>query len=212
MLRLSTFVSPLLDTNCYLLADDLTHEAVIIDAPYGAADLITPELTAADLKLTMIILTHGHFDHTLDAPSLKQRFDAPIYIHEADSRFLRYPQEQGIPFQALGIEVPSIEPDYCMNISKPISIGSVDYQLIETPGHTPGGICLYSADENRLFSGDTLFAGTWGRTDFTGGNDAIIQASLIRLNQLPADTAFYPGHGSSSTIGAERWLNQLSVD
>ncbi|MHB1459752.1 MAG: MBL fold metallo-hydrolase [Armatimonadota bacterium] len=209
MLTLRTITSFLLQTNCYLLMDEPTHEAILIDAPAGICDQVAYELEKHQAKLSHVILTHGHFDHTMDAPLLKQRFGADIWLHESDWLFASDPESQGIPFSYLDVEVESFKPDHTLQDSQIISIGNTDFQVIQTPGHTPGGICLYGASENRLFTGDTLFAGTWGRTDYAGGDDNMIVKSLRKLGSIAQSTQFFPGHGQSSTIGSERWLSSL---
>lgn len=209
MLTLRTITSLLLQTNCYLLVDELSKEAVLIDAPDGIADQVTRELERHQATLTHVVLTHGHFDHTMDSPILKARFGADIWLHEADWQFATHPESQDIPFCYLGIEVDSFTPDRTLDTTQLISIGNTEYKIISTPGHTPGGICLYSAAENRLFTGDTLFAGTWGRTDYAGGDDIEIAKSLRQLNTIIPSTQFFPGHGRSSHIKDELWLSSV---
>lgn len=211
MLLVRTIASLLLQTNCYLLIDEDTKQAVVIDAPFGIADQIASELQLHQATLTHVLLTHGHFDHTMDAPTLKQRFDVPILIHDDDRGFATDPESQGIPFELLGISTETFQPDGRLESLQSICVGNVICQIITTPGHTPGGICLYSASENRLFTGDTLFAGSWGRTDYAGGNEEMLRHSLKQLSEFPADTVFFPGHGQSSTIGNERWLARISI-
>ncbi len=209
MLTLRTITSFLLQTNCYLLIDEPTKEAILIDAPAGISDDVAHELEKHQAQLSHVILTHGHFDHTMDVPILKRRFGADIWLHESDWPFASDPESQGIPFSYLGVEVESFKPDHILQDAQIISVGSTDLQIIQTPGHTPGGICVYGASENRLFTGDTLFAGTWGRTDYAGGDDSMIVKSLRLLSKIAPSTIFYPGHGQSSTIGSERWLSSV---
>ncbi len=209
MLTLRTITSLLLQTNCYLLVDEPSKEAVLIDAPDGITDQVARELDKYQARLTHIVLTHGHFDHTMDSPILKARFGSDIWMHEADWQFAIEPESQGIPFFYLGVEVDSFTPDHVLDTTQRISIGNTEYEIITTPGHTPGGICLYSASENRLFTGDTLFAGTWGRTDYAGGDETEMAKSLRQLGKMAPSTQFFPGHGQSSTICDEQWLSSV---
>lgn len=168
-----------LQTNCYIITDEATKEAAVID-PGDEANLILPEIEG--LKVKAIFLTHGHPDHFGAVDELKILTKAPLYMNWDDGWFL--------------------EPDAQLNESQEIKIGSLTFKVIATPGHSLGGVCLLV--EDCLFSGDTLFFGTWGRTDLPGGSEAAMQKSLRRLGTLPPATRVFPGHGRPTTIQQEK--------
>ena len=176
-----------LQANCYILGSNNTKEAMVID-PGGDALRIVKEITKAGLKITRIVLTHGHFDHTDGAAELKHITKAPVYIHAADAPSLGFP------------------PDGHLDDGQEFNIGEYKISVIHTPGHSPGGICLFSP--GAVFTGDTLFAGSIGRTDFPGGNyNSLIKCVVDKIFPLGDDLRVYPGHGPASTIGQERRSN-----
>ena len=188
-----------MQANCYVLAGCLTKNAILIDSgdDYGR---IASFLRKKGLKPQIIIHTHGHIDH-IQADS---EFGLPVYVHELDVELLKDPNRNlsgffGAPFSLKsGIrEVKDLSD---------ISLDDLTLQVIHTPGHTPGGICLLS--QNVVFTGDTLFAGSVGRTDFPGASEKqLIKSIKERLLVLPDETIIYPGHGPASTIGQERRNN-----
>jgi glyoxylase-like metal-dependent hydrolase (beta-lactamase superfamily II) len=168
-----------LRTNCYILADEQSQEAVIID-PGDEAELLWPKLAGLTLKL--IIITHGHFDHVGAINVLRQKSEAKMAAHIGDPWFGK--------------------PDVELNDGDEIKFGSQLLKVIYTPGHSSGSISLYTP--GHLFSGDTLFLGTCGRTDLPGSSERAMVDSLNRLAQLPDETIVHPGHGQETTIGAEK--------
>lgn len=198
----SLVVSPY-GTNCYLVGSE-KPDAVVID-PGGDGDLILDAADAEGLRITAIVNTHGHGDHIGANADLKDRFGCPVLIHEADAGFLTDPEVNLSAW--LGAE-PVISPaaDRLLHEGDEIEVGAAAFRVIHTAGHTPGGICLYT--EGHLFAGDTLFAGSIGRTDFPGGSmDQLIRGIREKLLVLPDDTVVYPGHGPATTIGAEKTGN-----
>ena len=173
-----------LETNCYILSDETSREAVVID-PGGEAAKIMPLLD--DLKVLYIILTHGHPDHFGALDLLKQKTGAKILMNPGDDWF--------------------IKPEQDLNEGDEVKFGQTILRVIATPGHSRGGICLYG--EGRLFSGDTLFYDNSGRTDLIGSSEEEMRQSLHRLGQLPSDTLVYPGHGRFTTIGQEKDFGTL---
>ena len=188
-----------LQTNCYLVWCSKTQEAVIID-PADEAGYITQEILDLKLKPKYIILTHGHFDHVLGVLELKLNFNIPILLHKKDLTL--YQQTQKSAQYWLKIQVdPTPPPDQFIKQNDQIKFGAQTLKVIETPGHSPGSICLYSPPT--LFSGDTLFKDGIGRTDFSYSNPKDMQTSLKTLFKLPQDTKVYPGHEDHTTIEDE---------
>ncbi len=194
-----------LEVNCYILSDDSTKEAVIID-PGGDAQAIISVVEKNGLKVRWIVNTHGHFDHVGADEELKKRFKCPVAMHGEDVEMLLEAHEQAVYF---GVKTEAQKrPDVILEDGSSISAGNITLRVIHTPGHTRGGVCLYDEAFARLFTGDTLFAGSVGRTDLTGGSFAVIMDS-IRNKILPLGRAVkvYPGHGDATTIGKEEKTN-----
>lgn len=189
-------------TNCYLVRGE-HPEAVVID-PGGDIALILALIESEGLQVSAIVNTHGHADHIGANADLAERFGCPIMVHEADARLLTDPVANLSAF--LGESVLSPAADRLLRHGDRIEIGPVALHVIHTPGHTPGGICLHT--DGHLFAGDTLFAGSIGRTDFPGGSmDQLTSGIREKLLVLPDDTIVYPGHGPTTTIGAEKAEN-----
>jgi hydroxyacylglutathione hydrolase len=195
--------------NCYVVGDDVTREAIVID-PGGDATDIAEALAAKSLTVVAIVATHAHFDHVLAAQELRASTGAPFLRHDLDLWLLDWMQESGRAF--LGAELPP-PPDVDAALSQGdlLKAGSFDATVIHTPGHSPGSVAL--ASETGLFSGDTLFAQSVGRTDLPGGDTgALIEAVRTKLFALPEDLTVYPGHGPMTTIGHERRHNPFAAD
>lgn len=192
----------MLQVCCYIVNCEETGEAVIID-PGGEDAKIIDYCTNHKLQVRYLIATHGHPDHVCGNGPLRETFAAKIVMHAEDALFFWQPQAQEY-FSMLGL-AESPKPDLLVADGDAISFGKEQLRVIHTPGHSPGGICLYSAPN--CFTGDTLFAGGVGRTDFPGGStQALLQSINTRLLTLPAETIVWPGHGYGglrSTIGTE---------
>jgi hydroxyacylglutathione hydrolase len=148
------------------------------------------------------VSTHGHWDHIGDNAAVAAHTAASIAVHPLDGERLRHPQPLWAPFEIVP-SVPAIE----LAEGGIIRFGDGQLRVLHTPGHTEGSVCLLAGDEGLLFSGDTLFAGAWGRTDLPGGDDEAMAASLARLTDLEDGVRVYPGHGAETTSGRERaWL------
>ena len=183
-----------LGTNCYLLEDEASKTAAVVD-PGGDALRILAQAQADGAEIKMILLTHAHFDHTGGVAALcKALPGVPVYLHPDDAALL-------------GSEVfPDIgAPTVPYRDGDAVTLGGLTIQVLHTPGHTPGGVCLLVGDA--LFTGDTLFYGSMGRTDFAGGSYEDIMASLKRLAQLPGDYRVLPGHMDTTTLERERRIN-----
>lgn len=176
-----------LQANCYILGCNNSKEGMVID-PGGDALSIVKEITKAGLKIVKIALTHGHLDHTDGAAELRDITKAPVFIHSGDASSL------------------SFTPDGYLDEGQVFDIGDYKISVIHTPGHSPGGVCLFAP--GAVFTGDTLFAGSIGRTDFPGGDyDGLIQGVIKKIFPLGDNLRVYPGHGPASTIGQERKFN-----
>ena len=190
-----------LETNCYIFADMDKSVVALID-PGSDGDGIKSEIEKLDVEIKCIINTHGHGDHI----SSNRRFDAPIHIHKLDADFLGNSE---LNFSAaFGITIKSPPADHLLKDGDIIKIGDLELKVIHTPGHTPGSISLLT--DGAVFTGDTLFKGGVGRTDFPYGSDKQLMDSIkYKLFTLDDEIVVYPGHGSSSTIGKEKRENSF---
>jgi glyoxylase-like metal-dependent hydrolase (beta-lactamase superfamily II) len=194
-----------LQANCTILGDEEAGEAIVID-PGGEAGRIHSRLNELGLTLKQILLTHGHIDHVGGAQELKQRTGAPILLNENDLPMLKMIGEQatffGLPKPETGL------PDQYLSDGQSVGLERYPARVLCTPGHTQGSVCFYFASLNLLVAGDTLFAGSIGRTDLPGGSSAeIIDSIQTRLLTLPDETRVVAGHGPETTIGRERRSN-----
>lgn len=189
--------------NCYVLYDEKTNETAVID-PGGDFSEIRSYIEANALKVKYIIITHGHGDHIGALNELKKYTDAVLCIHKEDQEMLK---SSRLNFSTLmGYPAVTMKADKLLEDGDILELGDIKLNIIHTPGHSRGGICIYCGSS--LFSGDTLFAGSIGRTDLSGGSyDEIIASIKDKLLVLPDDTAVYPGHGPSSTISNEKSNN-----
>lgn len=201
-MHIHQMVVGMLQVCCYVVSCEKTREAVIID-PGGEDETIIDYCTNNKLQVRYLIATHGHPDHVCGNGGLQKATGARIIMHSDDALFFWQPQTQEY-FSMLGLP-ESPKPSLLVNDGDTIAFGRECLQVIHTPGHTPGGICLYSAPN--CFTGDTLFAGGVGRSDFPGGStQALLHSIRNRLLTLPAETIVWPGHGYGglrSTIGDE---------
>lgn len=189
--------------NCYILGCEDTGEAAVID-PGDEADRILIKLSEARLKVKYLINTHGHFDHVAANKRMKEITDADLLIHPEDAPMLAELNKAAASFGLSAENSP--DADRHINDGDEISFGSITLKVIHTPGHSRGGICLYTP--GYLFVGDTLFAGSIGRTDLPGGSyDTLIASIKEKLLVFDDNTIVYPGHGPETTIGREKKIN-----
>ena len=202
---IETFPVGPLQCNCTILGDEATSEAIVID-PGDEVGRIHRRVTELGLKVKQILVTHAHIDHVGGALKLKRLTGAPILLNENDLALLDMMEEQAV---WLGIETPeTAPPDENLADGLRVGLESTPAQVIHTPGHTQGSVCLHFAPMKLLIAGDTLFAGSIGRTDLPGGNsEQILESIESRLLALPDETRVLPGHGPMTTIGAERRKN-----
>jgi glyoxylase-like metal-dependent hydrolase (beta-lactamase superfamily II) len=199
---LETFPVGPLQCNCTILGDEEAHEAIVID-PGDEVSRIARRLRELGLKLKQILVTHAHIDHVGGALRLKQLTGAPIFFNENDVPLLKMMESQA---GWIGIPTPETAPPD-ENLSEGLIVGLDRYpaEVIHTPGHTQGSVCLHIPSLKMLIAGDTLFAGSIGRTDLPGGNyPQIIDSIQTRLMLLSDETKVLPGHGPATTIGNER--------
>lgn len=193
-----------LGCNCFVVGDPVTKRAIVID-PGGDVGKIVDGLKNKDLTVTAIVATHAHFDHLVAADALRELTGAPFYMHDADKPLLDWYEESGRMFLGLELGTPPVV-DTSASEGDVLIAGDVHLRVIHTPGHSPGSISLVAADA--IFSGDTLFAGSIGRSDLPGGDSetllGVIRSTLFSFGD---EVAVHPGHGPSTTIGTERRSN-----
>jgi glyoxylase-like metal-dependent hydrolase (beta-lactamase superfamily II) len=202
MEHLSRTVGPLA-TNVHLLGDPATHEAIAIDTAIPCLDYVRGELDERGWTLKLIVSTHGHWDHIGDNAALAAHTGAEIAVHPLDRERLLHPSRGMAPF-----EIPPSVAAVDLAEGGVIRFGDLRLDVLHTPGHTEGSVCLLARDEGLLFSGDTLFAAGWGRVDLPGGSAEQMASSLVRLAGMEDTVQVFPGHGRATTIGRERaWLD-----
>ena len=200
---IETYVLGPLQTNCYLVACDKTGLAAVIDPGMGALAFIKKSVQEKNLRLSAIYLTHSHWDHIVDVAPIHKSFSTPIYLHKEDKKNLQNPGSDGLP---LLFSVPKANVDIYLEEGKKIALGDLAFEVIHTPGHSPGSVCLFEPTRKILFSGDTLFKGSIGNVHFAHSSSKNMITSLQKLEKLPKDTLVYPGHGDPTKLDKENWL------
>lgn len=203
-MKVERFVTGIISTNCYLAINEETKQTVVID-PAASPSSLMGHLKAEGLKVEAILLTHGHFDHIMGIDGFLKEYDVPVYVHEDDKELMVDPKlnqsstyTKGYTFADAGF----------IRDGQVLTYAGYDFEVFHTPGHTPGGCCYYVRSEGVLFSGDTLFANSVGRTDFPGSStSALIRSIQEKLMSLPDETRVYPGHMGETAIGHERVNN-----
>ncbi|NCC52335.1 MAG: MBL fold metallo-hydrolase [Spartobacteria bacterium] len=202
-MKIETIIVGPFGVNCLVLGND-RQNALVID-PGDDGPMICDVLREKQLMVAAYVLTHGHCDHICGLYDCYQAFPAPVYMHPMDARWAFSSTNQLPPYYA-----PARKPATEILLredGESIAFDSAELKVIHTPGHSPGGICLYLEEERLLISGDTLFRGSVGRTDLPGGDPRQLAASLKRLKALPDQTTIYPGHGAHTTMAYEKKHN-----
>jgi hydroxyacylglutathione hydrolase len=200
-----TFPVGLLQCNCSILGDEVSREALVVDPGDGIPNILV-RLAKHRLTVKQILITHAHIDHIAGAKELKRITGAPILYSQNDLPLVAMMETQA---GWLGVDVPDVEPpDQDLRDGYNFKIQGLSGHVYHTPGHTPGSVCLHLPEHHLLLAGDTLFAGTIGRTDLPGGDlDVLLRSVHNKLLVLPDDTSVIPGHGNSTTIEIERATN-----
>lgn len=202
-----------LQTNCWVVSDGLGGDVVVID-PGGDIEVLMRELGGA--RVAAVVLTHGHFDHLGAAAQVVERTGAPLLVHEADADRITHASPHGTGGELFGFDDVAPDPDRTLTDGEVLVAGALKLTCLHTPGHTQGSMVLLATDTvpgatpgpDHLFSGDTLFAGSVGRTDFPGGDGRALARSIAeKLAPLAPETVVHPGHGPDTTIGREARLN-----
>lgn len=203
-MKVEKFVTGIISTNCYLAVNEKTKQAVVID-PAAAPARLMSHIREEGVKIEAILLTHGHFDHIMGIDGFLKEYNVPVYVHEDDLLMMEDPQWNQSAIYTAGYTFSKAEP---VKDGQILSYAGYEFQVLHTPGHTPGGCCYYVKSEHVLFSGDTLFQRSVGRTDFRGSStSALIRGIREKLMPLPDDTHVYPGHMGETMIGYERENN-----
>jgi len=208
-MKIDRLVLGVYETNCYVLrSNEAAADCLVVDPGLGAGEL-TKFIRDHKLNPVAVVLTHGHIDHIAGVAALRQDHpNTKVFIHELDAEMLTKP---GANLSGMTGRAFTTEPaDVCLEDGSCIEQAGVKLQVLHTPGHTPGGICLYSKAEGIVFTDDTLFAESIGRTDFPGGSmSQLVKCIKQELCVLPGETIVYPGHGPSTTIAWEKAHNQF---
>ncbi len=203
-LSLHAFASGPLETNAYLVVDRDTNHALVIDAPPDVTPTLAAAIDERGITVDQIVITHAHWDHIVDAAALRAALGVPLVAHPLTRDRLAPADDasQGSPFT-----ITPVTPDGWLNEGDTVSLGTHTFAVLHLPGHDPAHIVLYSEPDKIILGGDVLFPGGHGTTEVAGADQALMNQSLARLAALPGDVTVYPGHGVSTTLGAEAsWL------
>ena len=193
-----------IQTNCYFMENTETKELLIVD-PGDQADVLMRKIDETGAKPVAILLTHGHFDHVTASNPLREHYNIPVYAHDTEKPMLQAAELN--PFTGSS-ETFEVQVDQYLSGEPTIELAGFSIRILHTPGHTPGGVCYYFPDEKVLFSGDTLFRASMGRTDFPGGSASQLVRNIeTKLFTLPEDVDVFPGHEDTTNIGWEKKYN-----
>lgn len=203
-MKVEKFVTGIISTNCYLVINEDTKQAVVID-PAACPSYLMSHIKSEGLKIEAILLTHGHFDHIMGIDGFLSELDVPVYVHEEDADAMEDPVLNQSSTYTSGYTFGKAR---YLRDRQTLELAGYTFQVIHTPGHTKGGCCYYVASEGVLFSGDTLFQNSVGRTDFVNSSTSdLVHSVREKLFLLPDDTMVYPGHMGETKIGHEKKYN-----
>ncbi len=206
-MRMTRMVVGAIATNCYIVSDENTKKAFIVD-PGGDAERIKNKVAESGLTVEAILLTHGHFDHMMAVDELRDCYGAKVYLGEAEKELIANAQQN---VSAMFGKPMTTTADVFVKDGEILNIAGFSIQVIATPGHTKGGVCYYMKEQEAAFSGDTIFQCSVGRTDFPGGSQSELSRSIReKLFVLPDDTQLFPGHGDSTVVSYERKYNPFA--
>jgi hydroxyacylglutathione hydrolase len=206
-LHIETFTGGPVETNAYLVVDEATGDALVIDAPYGVTDEIASRVAARGWTIRNVLLTHTHWDHIADAAAMQAAYRVPVIAHREAVEWLEQPRELLGP---IPIPIPPMTPDRLVDEGETVALGNTTFEVLHLPGHEPWHIALWSPDEGMFLSGDVLFPNGHGRTDLPGSDQQVMNGTLRRLLDYPMEAVVYPGHGEPTTIGREAsWIREL---
>lgn len=201
---IAIFPSGPLETNAILVGCPLTKRAACIDPAMGSKPLLQKKAQEEGFSIEKILLTHSHWDHFFDAAALKKETKALLFAHAKDRKNLEEPGSDRLPLMMGSLERVSVDRE--IKEGDLVEVGQIVFSVIHLPGHSPGGVGYYSKKEKVLFSGDTLFKGSFGRLSLPTAEPEKMWESLKKLSKLPPDTRVIPGHGEETTIGEEDWM------
>lgn len=203
-INIEQYVVGMVQTNCYIAVNSMTKEAIVID-PADQAELLQKKILEKGVKPVAILLTHGHFDHILAAEELAASYKIPIYAHEDECEILINPS---LNLSTMSQREVKLKPDVVVKDNQELILADFQIRVLHTPGHTKGSVCYYIEEEEVLFSGDTLFQQSVGRTDFpTGSSIEIVRSIKEKLAILPDRVQVYPGHEGVTSIDYEKKFN-----
>ena len=204
MVQIKAFSVGYLQTNCYVITTSNSDKAVLIDVG-GGYNRLKNYLESINKMPVAVLFTHGHFDHIFDAKKW-QDLGAKLYVHSLDAETLTGKHSLA---EEMGLKLPITQADFTLSDGEEIVIDDLHFKVIHTPGHTKGGVC-YVLNDKYIFSGDTIFYGSYGRTDFYGGSEETLVKSIKdKIFSLEGDYVIYPGHGESTTLNNEKQFNQI---
>ena len=204
-MKLEVLVVGMFEVNCYLLWDETSNSGIIID-PGDEEERIISRIEELGFKPKAILLTHGHGDHIVAVDAVKKKYDIPLYIGKGEEELLKNPSANVSAL--IGHPIVAPPPDHLVEDEQLLNFGSISLRVLSTPGHSPAGVCYLHEEKGLLFTGDTLFWSSIGRTDFPGSShEQLIESIKSKILTLPDSIECFPGHGPKTTVGAERENN-----